>query len=178
MRYKLLFVFLILCTSCAIIPEKPITPGARFEAQEYVEKGAVLLQLEDLDGAKAAFEIAYDIAPIAAAVDGIGCVAFLKDEKNEARKLFLEAIRINPEYAESYGNLALLYESQGKLRQALSTYREAIEKNPKNYKIRNNFATFIAEYNIEGKDKALYELKKAESIASHAFISENIKILE
>ena len=174
-------MFLFLASSCGIGMATEIDPGLRLEAKELIDQGSALLELGDLEAARSSFEVAYDIYPLAASLDGIGCVALISGKPQIAEKLFLRALDLDPNYTNAFGNLALVYEFQGHLVKAYQTYRIALKKNPKNFRIRNNFAIFIAEYKLEPKDSkgvVFNELKKAEALSQHPYILHNLSLLE
>jgi len=72
-----------------------------FEAQRLLNQGTVHLRKAELEQAEAAFRIAYEIAPGAAALDGLGSVAFLQSDFKKAERFFLKAHQIEPNYARA-----------------------------------------------------------------------------
>ncbi|NDD63618.1 MAG: hypothetical protein EBZ36_06525, partial [Acidobacteria bacterium] len=54
------------------------------------------------------YELAAELAPLASAVDGLGCVALLDERYEEAEGLFREAYGMDGEYDEALLNLGLL----------------------------------------------------------------------
>ena len=57
----------------------------------------------------------------------------LGNNEDGAIKLYEQAIKLEPEFADLYGNLATCYGKQGKYKQALMNYQKAFELNPKAY---------------------------------------------
>jgi Tfp pilus assembly protein PilF len=52
------------------------------------------------------------------------------------------ATQIDPTYAAAFNNLAVAYEHEGKLDQARAAYEKALELDPENTMIRQNFDLF------------------------------------
>jgi tetratricopeptide (TPR) repeat protein len=60
----------------------------------------------------------------------------------EATYRWQRATEIDPQYAEAYNNLAIAYEHEGQLDKARKAYEKAIELDPNNTMIRQNFDLF------------------------------------
>ncbi len=167
----LLLAYLIFAVGCAA--KKPI-PETRYQkALELVDQGTVLLRDRRLDEAEAAFSLAYDVAPLAAALDGRGCVAFLRGEWDRAESFFREAYMADEGYDEAAANLALVLDAQGKAEQAREWYRWYLSRRPEDAAARNNMAALEID---QGSDKSLIlrELWRAAAISRHAIIMDNI----
>jgi Flp pilus assembly protein TadD len=52
------------------------------------------------------------------------------------------AVQIDPAYAEAYNDLGVAYEHEGQLEKARKAYEKAIELDPKNPQIRQNYDLF------------------------------------
>jgi Flp pilus assembly protein TadD len=52
------------------------------------------------------------------------------------------ATQLDPTYAAAYNNLAVAYEHEGRLDKARSAYEKALELDPDNVMIRQNFDLF------------------------------------
>jgi len=59
------------------------------------------------------------------------------DDLARAEQLFVEAIRLNPNYADALWSLAVLYERQGKLNDALQLYKMVEQLNPNNQGVKD-----------------------------------------
>lgn len=60
----------------------------------------------------------------------------------EAIYRWQRAIEIDPTYAEAYNDLAIGYEHEGELEKARQAYEKALELDPDNQQIRQNFELF------------------------------------
>jgi tetratricopeptide (TPR) repeat protein len=61
---------------------------------------------------------------------GLGKVAFLRGEMEQAQQLFREVIRANPAYLEAHDWLARTYENQGNLDEAQNVLARSVELSP------------------------------------------------
>ena len=52
------------------------------------------------------------------------------------------AVQIDPAYAQAYNDLAVAYEHEGQLEKARKAYEKALELEPKNTQIRQNYDLF------------------------------------
>jgi len=59
------------------------------------------------------------------------------DDLSRSEQLFVESIRLNPNYADALWSLAVLYERKGRLGDALQLYKIVGELNPNNQDIKN-----------------------------------------
>lgn len=168
-------VLLAMCfqlfTGCALSRS---VPEERYrQALELVDQGTAHIRQGKLKEANLAFSTAEELAPLAAAVDGQGCVALLLGEFERAEGLFLRAYDMDETYDRALANLALLQDIRGSDEEAIKLYNRAIERLPELVTARNNRAAL--EYDRSGrKIEALQELEKAKLIAEHPIISENL----
>lgn len=65
---------------------------------------------------------------------------------SEATYRFEKAVEIDPTYAAAWNNLAIAYEQQGKFPDADRAYAKAVELNPDNVLIRQNYDLFKEIY--------------------------------
>ena len=61
---------------------------------------------------------------------------------NEALYRWEKATQLDPNYAAAWNNLAIAYEHEGKFEQAKKAYERALELEPKNLMIRQNYDLF------------------------------------
>ena len=60
----------------------------------------------------------------------------------EALAHWERAIKLDPSYAPAYNNLAIGYEQQGDFEKARNAYQKALELNPNNQYIKQNYELF------------------------------------
>ena len=60
----------------------------------------------------------------------------------EATYRWLRATEIDPTYAAAWNNLAIAYEQQGNFEEAQKAYEKAVQLDPKNQMIRQNYDLF------------------------------------
>ena len=180
-------IFAILCLHANLLgcstEQFRAEPEAVIKAQDLVDQGTVYLRLGDLDRARSSFEVAWDLARLSAALDGLGCVAFLSGDLELAQARFIKAYEMNPDSAEPIANLALLYDAVGDKTHAEKLYRFAIKLDPDNYRARNNLGALIGDKgqllrSREYKYRAKAELLRAQALADSPLISENLERLE
>lgn len=170
-RGLMMLMGVLLIAGCAI--KAPIPEERYQKALELVDQGTLLLRDRRLDEAEASFSLAYDIAPVAAALDGRGCVAFLRGDWDRAERFFREAYMADEGYDEAAANLALVLDAQGKPEQAREWYTWYLSRHPEDAATRNNMAALEVD---QGSDKELIlqELLRAAAISRHSIIMDNI----
>ena len=74
---------------------------------------------------------------------------------NEALYRWQKATELDPTYAAAYNDLAIAYEHEGQLDKARKAYEKAIELDPNNTQVRQNYELFkeINDRTSQGKDK-------------------------
>jgi tetratricopeptide (TPR) repeat protein len=159
------------CARNAPVPEE------RFQrAQHLVDIGTEFLRRRELREARKAFELASDLAPVAAAVDGRGCVALMEGRYADAEDLFGDAYAMDRTYDRALANLALTRELQGEVEEARDMYLEYLEKHPDSALVRNNLAAL--EYDRgKGKMGTVEALEKAITLSDQAVIRDNLAVL-
>jgi Flp pilus assembly protein TadD len=73
----------------------------------------------------------------------------------EAIYRWQKATEIDPTYAAAFNDLAIAYEHEGQLDKARKAYEKAIELDPNNSQVRQNYELFkeINDRTTQGKDK-------------------------
>jgi type IV pilus assembly protein PilF len=73
----------------------------------------------------------------------------------EAIYRWQRATELDPTYAAAYNDLAIAYEHEGQLDKARKAYEKAIELDPNNAQVRQNYELFkeINDRTSQGKDK-------------------------
>ena len=61
---------------------------------------------------------------------------------NEALYRWQQAVKLDPSYAAAWNNLAIAYEHDGKFEDAKKAYEQALQLDPKNLMIRQNYDLF------------------------------------
>lgn len=152
-------------------------PEDRFRrAVLLVDAGTRFLREGNLTEARKAFELASELAPIAAAVDGLGCVALLEGRYTSAEGYFREAYEMDISYDEALVNLGLLKELQGEHEEAKAIYIKYLEKEPSSAKARNNLAAL--EYDRgRGRMETIGAFEKAIVLSNQAVIRDNLNAL-
>ena len=146
------------------------------DALHLVDQGVALLREEKIDQAEAAFRVAYALARIPQAVDGLGCVAFRRGEFITAEGLFQQAFEMDSRYSEALANLALLHDLHGDKEVARTLYQRVVDYDPQSARTRNNFAALLFEHSEKGA--ARLELLMANANAEHKLIHQNLKKMD
>ena len=73
----------------------------------------------------------------------------------EAIYRWQKATELDPTYAAAFNDLAIAYEHEGQLDKARKAYEKAIELDPNNTQVRQNYELFkeINDRTSQGKDK-------------------------
>ena len=175
MKRILLLIYLVF-PGCLLPGPQPITVDRHQDSLKMIDQGTVLLRGGQLDRAQASFVVAFQLAPCSAALDGLGSVAYARGDFVEAEKLFKKAYEMDPTYGVALSNLALLYENQGFHARARSLYLQAEVLEPRNIRLKNNFAVFRAKRgDLAGSRESLLE---AAAIADNPIIEANVKSVQ
>lgn len=162
--------------------------GSSFSAAKnagfLVDEGTSLMKQGELKRAEASFKLALEVAPLAAAYDGLGCIAFLQGDMMQARQLFIIAYDMDPSYERPLANLGLTYEAEGDTIKAREFYETALRKDPRDFMVRNNYAALLQANAAESKnqretlmrrDQVLELLLQAEALSPHPLIKKNLE---
>ena len=135
-----------LLTSCSLLqlPDR-YTEEQKLRSAQYLLQAATELEKQDLQAARASYQLAYEIVPNAIALDGLGAICHRRKHYADALEYYIRANQLDPHYPGVLANLALLYYETGNYRQAQKFFVLANQKNPDNFKIKNNFSvhTFV-----------------------------------
>lgn len=173
---RVTIIFLLISLSGCFAGRAP-SPQELHEASMLVDYAVEHLREGNLEQAEATFQVAYELAGLAAAIDGLGCVAYMREDYARAESLFWQAYDMDATYDTSLSNLALLYEVQGRKKEAFELYQKALSADPKNHRLRNNYAGFLYENN-GAKAQVLGELLKAEALFNDSKIYGNIELIK
>ena len=144
-----------------------------------VDSGVFSLRQGKLAAAKASFEVAWDLAALPAALDGLGSVALLEGEVGMAEQYFESAHRLDDTYVQSLANLALIYEYRGEYARALELFREVLKSDPANEAVRNNYAVSLFEQEkVLATKLVMGELLRAAALSKHPVIKHNQRFIE
>jgi Flp pilus assembly protein TadD len=146
---------------------------------QLVDQGVIKLRERHYDEARADFELAAELAPLAAAIDGLGCVALMQGDLDTAEQYFTTAYTMDRTYDHALGNLALVYQLRGERARAIETHDRAVANNPLNARFRNNRVMLLSETVAitEADRKFLHdELLKAKALAPHPLIIQNSEL--
>ncbi len=91
--------------------------------------GPAVLQADERDEARAQVEFGIEVA--------------MRGLWNEAIFRWERAIQLDPTYAEAWNNLAIAFENQGRLEDALEAYETALDLDPQNIQIETNYDLFL-----------------------------------
>jgi Flp pilus assembly protein TadD len=152
-------------------------PEDRFKrALLLVDVGTRLLREANVIEARKAFELASELAPVAAAFDGLGCVDLLEGRYVSAERYFREAYEMDRSYDEALMNLGLLKELQGEHAEAKAVYLKYLYKNPSSASVRNNLAALEYDRGRRRMD-TVGALEKAIVLSNQAVILDNLTVL-
>lgn len=157
---------------------RPVNFASQRTAQNLIDKGIVLLESGKLSEAESSFWLALETSPEPGAYDGLGCVAFLKGQKVEAERIFRKLMSVFPEYNAARVNLALVMDSIGHKEEAVALYREALRRDPLNYKARNNLGAVLVSMDTSRDTKfGRQYLVDSDVISPNALARRNLEVL-
>lgn len=129
-----------------------------------VKKGIAALKAGDINGAKAAFEVAVQKNPKQA--DAHHYLALVHDrvgDRVEAEKHYRKALELSPDLEESAINLAALLVENGAYDEAAGLMKKALAKDPKSAALHVNLAMALSgKGDVDAASKAFEEAIKLE----------------
>lgn len=169
--FKYAIVSLMLLSASCSLPY--LAPQDNPQAIAYAKKGGYQLVKGDLRSAEAFFRLANETADTAEAYDGLGVVAFRREQFAEAERYFKIAYKFDPRYVNALANLGILRHRQGLLTEAEQLYKEALAADPQNLPARNNLAVLLSD---TGRlNKAQLEIAKAKIVLPLDIVVRNEK---
>ncbi len=171
---------LLTITLCAVVLSGCFAgnavPESRYaRAEEFVQQGVEMLRAGRLSEARSSFEVAAELAPVAAATDGLGCIELLEGRPESASRLFREAYQMDALYDQALLNWALALEVQGKVDEAYAMYMKYLDLHPDSVSARNNLAAL--EYDRGGGTMVvLRALTKAAMLSPTGVLLRNIAV--
>lgn len=127
--------------------------------------GRVLLELDSLEEAEAAFEVVLQAdSDDAAAVAGMGRAAFQREDYRRAASLFQRALRLEPEASALHYRLGLTYRALGETDKARAELDQAGKRIPS---VEDPLLAFVQAH-TRGPDHYLEAAAKAEEMGSPA----------
>jgi tetratricopeptide (TPR) repeat protein len=151
------------------------TPEESQQAYALIDKGTLFLRAGDFEQAVAAYQMSLELAPSAAALDGLGCVALRRKEYGTAEVYFNKAIELDPLYIQSLGNKALLHEERGELAEAEALFEQAALLAPNIVEVRNNYGVFLSERGRVREAQDQY--RAAQVVTVDTIPQENLRIV-
>jgi tetratricopeptide (TPR) repeat protein len=166
----------LLCTGCA--PAIEMRSAYWHQAEQYVGFGALELEQGRLEAAERWFGLALEVEQLPAALDGLGCLAFRRQNYSQARRYFEAAIALDESYYQALANLAQVEEHDGNHQRALELYARVLEQRPTHVAARNNLAVLLEEQGKLTVSELREELLRANLIEYQPIVIENIQKVE
>ncbi len=174
-RFCTSFAVAIILCSCVSAAKSPSGEMQRV-ARELIDQGTALLRQGRLDEAAAAYTISLEVYPGATAVDGLGCVAFARNDMELAEKLYLRSLAFDPWYVDAARNLAAVYEHTNRAQSARELYQRVLNADPRDARARNNLSAALSDSgDVQG---AREQILGAAVVADHPIIRDNLKTLD
>lgn len=132
--------------------------GPASTSSDDVKKGLVALEAGDLNGARAAFEVAVQKNPTQAdAHHYLGLVNDQTGNKADAEKSYARALELQPDLEESAVNLAAILVETGRYDAAAALTKKGLAKNPKSAALQLNLAMALSGKDDVGGANAAFE---------------------
>lgn len=169
----MLAVSAVVFMMCACAVKTRVSDRDRSDAEKLVDRGALFLKVYNYEKATASFALSLEIAPNAAAMDGLGCAAMLQGDFDEAEKYFKRAIELDQAYTNSLGNLALLYEIRGYPRLAKDYYEQVLQASPRDSRVLQNYGALTYDEG-GGTETSRGLILQSEALRAHPLINHNL----
>jgi tetratricopeptide (TPR) repeat protein len=149
--------------------------GDRLVALELVDTATLQLELGNIEQADAAYRMAFERYPLAAALDGIGCVALYVGDLKKAHQFFSLAYEADTDYHSALGHRAMAYELEGNRAEADRLYQQALLLEPTDGRIRNNYAAFLFDGGLSPRaiTEVRDQLLQVHSVMDHDLVTAN-----
>jgi tetratricopeptide (TPR) repeat protein len=108
--------------------------------------GNLLIQVQDLEGARQAFQQSLALKPAAAIFMALAQVLARLGRADEAIDPCLSAMRLDPDHAGYCANAATMLASAGRLDEAEASYRRALELAPQRAELHIGFSHFLIRH--------------------------------
>ena len=80
-----------------------------------------------------------------------------KNNLNEAKKIYLQILKINPNHVNAHNNLGAAYKQLGEIEKAKSCFEKVIQLNPNDVDGHNNLGLLLFELKEIQKAKSFFE---------------------
>lgn len=117
----------------------------------YFDAGTYFMQLTEIDFAKKVFELGVDKFPDSPDLNYLLGLS-LQDDFVTAIPLFKKAIDLSSEFIEPHLQLGLIYDNQKNLDSTIFYYNKALEIDPDNALVNNNYAYTLSQNNQRLED--------------------------
>jgi tetratricopeptide (TPR) repeat protein len=164
--FAILFLGFV-AAGCAVARDQS-SAAARIRAEKLVAEAVEDLRGGKLAEAEAGFALAVEIARLPSGFDGRGCVAFQRKKYDEAESWFWRAFANDPKYLRALANLATLYDVSGRAAESHYLYRYVVEREPNDWRNRNNLVAFLDEAVALGRQSAATTVGTEEILKARA----------
>lgn len=132
--------------------EEPVDDGVSLasEAKPGVELHVAVARLYQESGrlgdAAGHYQKALEVEPDnLAALLGYARLKDAMDDPEQARRLYLRAVKVHPRQASAHNNLALFCAGRGMFEESRAAFTRAVQLQPRNARYRNNFAGLLVK---------------------------------
>lgn len=143
-RLPILTIVSICLCACASSVRPELDADALMAGRRMLDAGAQAVREGSYERAMESYNLAFQLGKQAEALNGLGCVAARQARKDEALRLFLQAIDRAPTFSEPYGHIAALYEESGDRRSAEGYFQRGLALKPSDLTLRVEYAQFLA----------------------------------
>ena len=142
------------------------------ERAEYVYNlGVQLAAAGETDAAIAAYERAAAMTPDPRPHNNLGLIYEERGDYEKARRCYLDALRIAPEFTLAYANLGNLLVKEGQLEEARQMYQKGLETNPEDAGLHNALGYLLAR--LGETDLARAHYREALAVAPEFALAHN-----